>query len=151
MVQLLLPGGCTPGKHPAEAGGQLSQDGEQPIQGTACHPRKAETTPPIDQNSAVDCLTQESRDRGMVKGLSTDVCRMDYMAKSSDVTVGDTVITSGLGGIFPKGLPVGRISKVKDLPGELFKGVEVTPSVDFSKLEEVLVIRTGTGKRQESD
>jgi len=99
----------------------------------------------------VDCLTQESRDRGMVKGLSTDVCRMDYMAKSSDVTVGDTVITSGLGGIFPKGLPVGRISKVKDLPGELFKGVEVTPSVDFSKLEEVLVIRTGTGKRQESD
>ncbi|MBW1732805.1 MAG: rod shape-determining protein MreC [Deltaproteobacteria bacterium] len=105
----------------------------------------------IDQNSAVDCLTQESRDRGMVKGLSTDVCRMDYMAKSSDVTVGDTVITSGLGGIFPKGLPVGRISKVKDLPGELFKGVEVTPSVDFSKLEEVLVIRTGTGKRQESD
>ncbi len=102
----------------------------------------------IDQNSSVDCLTQQSRDRGMVKGLSTDVCKMDYMAKSSDVAVGDMVITSGLGGIFPKGLPVGRISRVKDVSGELFKEIEVTPSVDFSKLEEVLVIQTGNSKEK---
>jgi len=105
----------------------------------------------IDQNSAVDCLTQKSRDRGMVKGLSTDVCKMDYMAKSNDAVVGDMVITSGLGGIFPKGLPVGRISRVKDVSGELFKEIEVTPSVDFSKLEEVLVIQTGNSNGEESD
>lgn len=105
----------------------------------------------IDQNSAVDCLTQQSRDRGMVKGLSTDVCKMDYMAKSSDAVVGDMVITSGLGGIFPKGLPVGKISRVKEVSGELFKEIEVTPSVDFSKLEEVLVIQTGNSSGQESD
>jgi len=105
----------------------------------------------IDQNSSVDCLTQQSRDRGMVKGLPTDVCKMDYMAKSSDVAVGDMVITSGLGGIFPKGLPVGRISRVKDVSGELFKEIEVSPSVDFSKLEEVLVIQTGNSNGEESD
>ena len=105
----------------------------------------------IDQNSSVDCLTQQSRDRGMVKGLSTDVCKMDYMAKSNDAVVGDMVITSGLGGIFPKGLPVGRISRVKDVSGELFKEIEVTPSVDFSKLEEVLVIQTGNSNGEESD
>jgi rod shape-determining protein MreC len=103
----------------------------------------------IDQNSAVDCLTQQSRDRGMVKGLSTDVCKMDYMAKSSDAVVGDMVITSGLGGIFPKGLPVGRISRVKEVSGELFKEIEVTPSVDFSKLEEVLVIQTENSSEEE--
>lgn len=105
----------------------------------------------VDQNSAVDCLTQQSRDRGMVKGLSTDVCKMDYMAKSSDAVVGEMVITSGLGGIFPKGLPVGRISRVKEVSGEFFKEIEVTPSVDFSKLEEVLVIQTANSSGQESD
>ena len=103
----------------------------------------------IDQNSAIDCLTQQSRDRGMVKGLSTDVCKMDYMAKSSDAVVGDMVITSGLGGIFPKGLPVGRISRMKDVSGGLFKEIEVTPSVDFSKLEEVLVIQTENSSERE--
>ncbi len=105
----------------------------------------------IDQNSAVDCLMQQSRDRGMVKGLSMDACKMDYMTKSSDVAVGEMVITSGLGGIFPKGLPVGRISRVKDVSGEFFKEIEVSPSVDFSKLEEVLVIQTVNSRGQESD
>ncbi|MBC8175937.1 MAG: rod shape-determining protein MreC [Desulfobacteraceae bacterium] len=105
----------------------------------------------IDQNSAVDCLTQQSRDRGMVKGLSTDVCEMDYMAKSSDAVVGEMVITSGLGGIFPKGLPVGKISRVKDASGEFFKEIEITPSVDFSKLEEVLVIQTASSNGEQSD
>jgi len=96
----------------------------------------------IDQNSAVDCLTQRSRDRGMVKGTSGQVCKMDYMAKSSNAVLGDMVITSGLGGVFPKGLPVGSITGVKEGEGKLFKDIDVMPSVDFSKLEEVLVIQT---------
>lgn len=94
----------------------------------------------IDQNSAVDGLDQRTRDRGMVKGFSTNVCEMDYVAESADVAEGDLVVTSGLGGVFPKGLPVGTISNVSKKPGEFFKHVEVTPSVDFSKLEEVLVV-----------
>ena len=95
----------------------------------------------IDQNSALDCLTQRSRDRGMVKGTSGQLCKMDYVAKSSNVAVGDLVITSGIGGVFPKGLPVGKISNVKEGEGKLFQEIEVIPSVDFSKLEEVLVIQ----------
>jgi len=94
----------------------------------------------VDQNSAVDCLVQRSRDRGMVRGQSAQVCRLDYMVKSGDVKEGDVVITSGLGRIFPKGLPVGTISKVEEGEGTLFKKIEVTPAADFSKLEEVLVI-----------
>lgn len=94
----------------------------------------------IDQNSAVDCLVQRSRDRGMLKGLMGETCKLDYVVESEDVIVGDIVITSGLGGVFPKGLPVGRVLNVKDMTGELFKDIEIEPAVDFSKLEEVLVI-----------
>jgi len=94
----------------------------------------------IDQNSAVDCLVQRSRDRGMVKGLSAETCKLNYVVRSSDVAVGDMVVASGLGGIFPKGLPVGEILNVEDNPGKLFKDIEIRPAVDFSKLEEVLVI-----------
>jgi rod shape-determining protein MreC len=94
----------------------------------------------IDQNSAVDCLVQRSRDRGMLKGLMSEICKLDYVAKSCDVAVGDIVVTSGLGGVFPKGLPVGQVLTVKEMLGELFKDIEIRPAVDFSKLEEVLVI-----------
>jgi rod shape-determining protein MreC len=94
----------------------------------------------IDQNSAIDCLIQRSRDRGMLKGLVTEMCKLDYVVKSEDIAVGDVVVTSGLGGVFPKGLPVGRVQKVEDIAGELFKDIEIKPAVDFSKLEEVLVI-----------
>ena len=94
----------------------------------------------IDQNSSVDCLIQRSRDRGMVKGLSTELCKVAYLVKSSDVILGDQVVTSGLGGVFPKGLPLGQVVRVVDKPEELFKEVDVKPAVNFSKLEEVLII-----------
>ena len=94
----------------------------------------------IDQNSSVDCLIQRSRDRGMVKGLSTELCKVAYLVKSSDVSLGDQVVTSGLGGVFPKGLPLGQVVRVVDKPEELFKEVDMKPVVNFSKLEEVLII-----------
>jgi rod shape-determining protein MreC len=65
---------------------------------------------------------------------------LDYVEKSSDVIVGDVVITSGLGGVFPKGLYVGQVTEVIEASEGLFKGVEIQPFADFSKLEEVLVI-----------
>lgn len=94
----------------------------------------------IDQNSAINCLVQRSRDRGMLKGLMSEICKLDYVVKSNDVAVGDILVTSGLGGVFPKGLSVGQVIKVKEMPGELFKDIAVMPAVDFSKLEEVLVV-----------
>ena len=56
------------------------------------------------------------------------------------MVVGDKVVTSGLGRVYPKGLPVGKVLEVVNIPGELFKDIEVSPMVDFSKLEELLVI-----------
>jgi rod shape-determining protein MreC len=94
----------------------------------------------IDQNSAVDCIIQRSRDNGIVKGLSSDACIMDYVLKTSDIKVEDIIITSGIGGIFPKGLPVGRVTDIKDPSDEFFMEIKVEPFVDFAKLEEILVI-----------
>jgi rod shape-determining protein MreC len=94
----------------------------------------------LDQNSAVDCLIQDSRDKGILKGFTAKLCRLDYVLKTSRISAGDAVITSGMGRVFPKGVPVGTVTEVKDRPGELFKEIRVRPSVDFSKLEEVLII-----------
>jgi rod shape-determining protein MreC len=94
----------------------------------------------IDQNSSVDCLIQTTRERGMFKGFSSELCRLDYVTKSTEAKPGDTVITSGLGGVFPKGLPLAEIISVRKSPGSLFKDIDARPLVDFSKLEEVLVV-----------
>ena len=94
----------------------------------------------IDQNSAVDGLIQRSREKGIVKGLSSKFCKLDYVVKTSDVVVGDRVVTSGMGRVFPKGLPVGEVVEVANIPWELFKEIKVRPMLDFAKLEEVLVI-----------
>lgn len=94
----------------------------------------------IDQNSAVDSIVQGSREKGIVKGFSSKVCKLDYVVKTSDVKVNDMVVTSGLGGVYPKGLPVGKVIEVINIAGELFKDIKIKPMVDFSKLEELLVI-----------
>ncbi|NVM24321.1 MAG: rod shape-determining protein MreC [Desulfobacterales bacterium] len=93
-----------------------------------------------DQNSAVDGLVQRSRGRGMVKGMGSGECYFDYVIKTCDIKEGDTIVTSGLGRIFPKGLYLGKVKEINDSPNKLFKDVRVTPAVDFSKLEEVLIV-----------
>jgi rod shape-determining protein MreC len=93
-----------------------------------------------DQNSAVDGLVQRSRGRGMVKGMGSGECYFDYVIKTCDIEEGDTIVTSGLGRVFPKGLSLGTVKTINDSPNKLFKDVTVTPAVDFSKLEEVLVV-----------
>jgi rod shape-determining protein MreC len=93
-----------------------------------------------DPNSALDVINQRSRSQGILEGKTDKICILKYVHKSDDVQVGDPVITSGLGGIFPKGLIAGTVNRVeKKYPG-LFQYVEVTPAVDLSKLEEVLVL-----------
>ncbi len=94
----------------------------------------------IDQNSAVDCLIQRTREKGILKGLPSQLCRLHYVSRAADVAVGDKIVTSGLDRIYPKGLPVGEVTEIVDTPWEFFKDVRVKPSADFSKLEEVLVL-----------
>jgi len=94
----------------------------------------------IDQNNAVDALVQRSRARGLVTGAAAGQCVFKYVLLKHDVQVGDILISSGLDGVFPKGLRVGVVSNVIRSSAGIFQEVDVTPYVDFEKLEEVLVV-----------
>jgi rod shape-determining protein MreC len=93
-----------------------------------------------DYNSSVDAICQESRARGIVQGKGGDLCDLNYVSRREDVTLGNRVITSGLGGRFPKGLLIGTVTKVEKKSYGVFQQVELTPAVDFRKLEEVFVV-----------
>jgi rod shape-determining protein MreC len=93
-----------------------------------------------DHNSALDGFDQRSRARGIVAGLVDDGLILKYADRSQDVGTGDAIVTSGLDGIFPRGLLVGTISSVhREGPG-LFLGVRIAPAVDFKELEQVLIL-----------
>jgi rod shape-determining protein MreC len=93
-----------------------------------------------DYNSAIATTIQRTRARAIVEGRGENRCQLKYLLRSEDVTVGDVVITSGLGGHFPKGLMVGEIRKVEKREHSIFQYAELIPSVDLTKLEEVLII-----------
>jgi rod shape-determining protein MreC len=94
----------------------------------------------IDRNNAVTGLVQRTRDEGIVEGTEKGTAWIKYLPLLSNVTVGDIVITSGLAGGFPRGLPIGRITRIARQEGELFLSAEIEPDTDFGRLEEVLVI-----------
>ncbi|MGH7251261.1 MAG: rod shape-determining protein MreC [Nitrospiraceae bacterium] len=95
-----------------------------------------------DPNNAVTGLIQRTRDEGIVEGTVRGLARMKYIPLLSAVRVGDTVVTSGLTGGFPKGLVIGSVRNIERVEGDLFRSADITPEVDVSKLEEVLVIST---------
>jgi rod shape-determining protein MreC len=93
-----------------------------------------------DHNSALDGFDQRSRARGIVAGLVDDGLILKYADRSQDVGTGDAIVTSGLDGIFPRGLLVGTIQSVRREGPGLFLGVRITPAVDFKELEQVLIL-----------
>jgi len=93
-----------------------------------------------DPNNAVTSLIQRTRDEGIIEGTFGGQARMKYIPLLSTVRVGDPVVTSGLTGGFPKGVPVGTITSIQKDEGGLFQTADVRPEVDFTKVEEVLVV-----------
>lgn len=96
-----------------------------------------------DANSGIDVLIQRTRSRGIVSGSLENGLVLKYMKRSEDIQVGDRLITSGLDGVFPKGLMVGTVTKVNKQNLGLFQFVEVLPAVQPSRVEEVLVVASG--------
>jgi rod shape-determining protein MreC len=93
-----------------------------------------------DYSSAIDSIVQRTRAKAIVEGKGENRCQLKYLLRAEEVIVGDIVVTSGLSGNFPKGLVVGEIRKVEKTGQGVFQYAELVPSVDLSKLEEVLVI-----------
>jgi len=103
-------------------------------------PNYAKVLLAIAPSSAIDVLLQKSRVRGILKGTGALTYRLEYILKTAEVEEGEHVVTAGYGGIFPTGLPVGVVSKIIKKPRGMFHEIEVTPSVDYQTLENLLVI-----------
>jgi rod shape-determining protein MreC len=85
-------------------------------------------------------MVQRSRARGLVRGLGTGELEFVFMVRGDDVQVGDEVISSGVGGVYPKGLRVGSVTAVRAERSELLHSAVLRPAVDFGRLEQVFVM-----------
>ncbi len=94
----------------------------------------------IDSNSAVDALVQQTRAHGIIKGDSENRCLLNYVSRKEIVNIGDSVVSSGLDGVFAKGLLIGKVTDIILSKSGIFQEIEVSPFVDFDKIEEVLVV-----------
>ncbi len=98
----------------------------------------------VDRNSAIASRVERSRARATVRGMGgLSLCRLDYALRADDLIEGDLLVTSGTDGVFPSGLPVGKVTKLRRQPYGLYHSADVVPAVDLTKLEEVLVITSG--------
>ena len=101
-----------------------------------------------DESSSVSAMVQSSRAQGMLTGSATGEVKLTLIRTSQTVEVGDTVVTSGLGGVFPKGLPLGKVTSVENNPGSLYLDVVVELFAHTENNEEVLVITSLTESQQ---
>jgi rod shape-determining protein MreC len=95
-----------------------------------------------DPASSVGGVVSRTRAQGLVEGVAGGRMRLKLAAREEGVAVGDMVFTSGIGGLFPKGLPLGRVTRVQ-APTNLFRIAELEPAVDLATVEEVLVLPRG--------
>jgi rod shape-determining protein MreC len=99
----------------------------------------------IDQNAAAGARTERTRSGGMVVGVKEDArkgdppLRMDLVSNLADVKPGDLIVTSGVDGIYPPGLAIGQVER-SERGERLYRDITIRPAVDFSGLEEVLVV-----------
>lgn len=93
-----------------------------------------------DENSHVDAIVQRSRTQGVIGGAGSGGMILKYISKTQDVQEDDIVVSSGMSGVFPKGWLIGKVIHVDRQEAGLFLKIKVAPFVDFSKLEEVLVL-----------
>jgi rod shape-determining protein MreC len=112
-------------------------------QTTSVSPHAARVLLITDHNSGVDAVVQRSRARGIVEGALDGGCIMKYLKRGEDVEVGDRVVTSGLDGIFPRGMLIGEVTHVTRGNRALLQVADVKPSVPLDRIEEVLVVRAG--------
>ena len=94
----------------------------------------------LDQNNRVDAIVSRTRTHGIVEGFAGNKCQLKYVPRTEQLNLEDEIITAGLGEIYPKGIKVGRVSKIDKENFGITQRIEIKPSVNFQKLEEVVVL-----------
>ena len=104
----------------------------------------ARVTTILDSQSTVAVIVDRTGDLATIDGdidlANHGICKMTYIPKDSTLTVGDVAKTSGLGGVYPKGITVGKIKDIHSENKGVSQYAEILPSVDFDKIYEVMVI-----------
>ena len=104
-----------------------------------------------DENSGVSAMVQDTRAQGMLQGQPDGTLRLEHVSVDSDVKVGDIIVTSGIGGVFPKGLPLGTVSSVEKSANDVYYTIVVRAQTTAENNEEVLVITSLTDEQSASD
>lgn len=107
----------------------------------------------LDAEFSVSVMVERTRDNGMLRGLLTsggDINNLElyYLPSGSDLLPGDKIVTSGLGELFPKGILVGTVSEVSRVSDSSERNAIVEPAVDFSRIEEVMVVTTAANQNE---
>lgn len=95
----------------------------------------------LDRNSSISALIQRTREQGIVRGGFKNTCRMEYLSAGVEVKYGDVVLSSGLGGIYPKDLVIGTVIGIEKTHSGLLQSAVILPAVEFSRLDNVLIIQ----------
>ena len=95
-----------------------------------------------DANSSVPATVQRTRANAIVEGISADYCKLTYLQRSDEVAPQDIVVTSGLGGVFPKGIIIGEVSKINKADIGIFQDAHIRTAVPLDRIEEVAVLKT---------
>ena len=101
-----------------------------------------------DPNNGVDVLVQRTRARGIVSGSLDNGTILKYVKRSEDIQEGDRLVTSGFDGVFPKGIVVGTVIKVRKQTLGLFQYIEVMPAVSLARTEEVLIVKADVNQEK---
>jgi len=97
-----------------------------------------------DTSCEITAIVQRSREQGVVTGMDGNFLVMKYLSPQADVEKGDVIITSGLGGIFPKGLRIGKVERMLEKRYALHKEAVIIPEINVRKVEELLVLKKYT-------
>ena len=114
----------------------------------SCGPTTSTVRLLSDESSSISAMVQSSRAQGMLTGSASGEVRLTLVPTNQEVSVGDVVVTSGLGGVFPKGLPVGEVTSVESDPSQVYLDIVVDLFVSPDSSEEVLVITSLTEGQQ---
>ena len=133
MIDKGTSSGLAVGMPVVDSGGVIGQIIE-------CSPTTSTVRLITDEKSGVAAMVQSSRAQGMLMGSASRQITLNLINTNQKVAVGDTVVTSGLGGVFPKGLPLGKVTSVEAAPGSLYYTIVVEPYGNVSTNEEVMVI-----------
>ncbi len=133
MIDKGTTSGLAVGMPVVDSGGVIGQIIE-------CGPTTSTVRLITDEKSGVAAMVQSSRAQGMLMGSASRQITLNLINTNQKVSVGDTVVTSGLGGVFPKGLPLGKVTSVEAAPGSLYYTIVIEPRGNVSTNEEVMVI-----------